>query len=407
MEGRWRALPAGGLRSLRRAGTIAAPVPLLHILQWIPASVTAASIGYCVLATIAGVRFGRRKDEAPRANDWPSVSILKPLKGADPEMYGALRSHCVQDYPDYEVLCGVSSEDDPATPVVKKLMNEFPDRKIRLVLCKQRLGANGKVSSLIQIAAAARFECLLVNDSDICVEPDYLRTVMSELQEQGVGMVTCLYRGVPSNTLGSHIEALSIATDFAGGVLAADLLEGGVHFGLGSTLAFRKRDLEKTGGFESIVDHLADDYELGDRIAKAGLKVRLSRSVVETHLPAYDLAGFVSHQLRWARTIRASRPGGYAGLLLTFTMPWAVATLACAQAATWSWGLFGAAVVARAAMAFVTARLVLRERNLFSLLLVPVRDFIAVVVWLGGLAGSKIVWRGERFVLKRGKLIPE
>lgn len=319
-------------------------------------------------------------------------------------MYSALRSHCVQDYPSYEILCGVTSEDDPAVPVVKKLMSEFPDRKIRLVLCEKRLGANGKVSSLIQLAAAASFECLLVNDSDIRVEPDYLRTVMGELQQPNVGMVTCLYRGVPSNTFGSHIEALSIAADFTAGVLAADLLEGGIHFGLGSTLAFRKRDLEKIGGFEAIVDYLADDYELGARIAKAGLKMRLSKSVVETHLPAYDLAGFALHQLRWARTIRASRPGGYAGLLLTFTLPWAVAALLCAQAAVWSWWLFGAAVVARGAMALVTASLVLRERNLVSLLLVPVRDFIAVIVWLGSLSGRTIVWRGEEFLLEGGKL---
>ena len=402
MRCRW-----AGCASLPRAGTIAAPVPLLHILRWIPAAVTVASIGYCVLATVAGIRFARRRAETPHSNDLPPVSILKPLKGADPEMYAALRSHCVQDYPEYEILCGVSSEDDPAVPVVQKLIGEFPDRKIRLVRCDKRLGANGKVSSLIQLAAAASFEYLLVNDSDICVEPDYLRAVIGELQQPSVGMVTCLYRGVPSNTFGSHIEALSIATDFTPGVLAADLLEGGIHFGLGSTLAFRKRGLERIGGFEAIVDYLADDYELGARIAKTGRKVRLSTSVVETHLPAYDLAGFVLHQLRWARTIRASRPGGYAGLLLTFTLPWAVAALLCAEATRWSWWLLGAAVVARGAMALVTARLVLRERNLASLLLVPVRDFIAVAVWLGGLAGRKIVWRGERFVLKHGKLIPD
>jgi len=379
-------------------------VPLLHILRWIPAAVAAASIGYCVLATIAGMRFARRRRKIPQPTDLPALSILKPLKGADPEMYAALRSHCVQDYPSYEMLCGVTSADDPAVPVVQKLMGEFPDRKIRLVLCDKRLGANGKVSSLIQLVATASFEYLLVNDSDICVEPDYLRKVMGELHEQGVGLVSCLYQGVPCNTFGSHIEALGIATDFAGGVLAADLLEGGIHFGLGSTLAFRKRDLENIGGFEAIVDYLADDYELGARIAKSGLKVRLSTSVVETHLPAYDLAGFASHQLRWARTIRASRPGGYAGLLLTFTLPWAVATLLCAQSARWSWWLLGAAVVARGAMALVTAGLVLRERNLISLLLLPVRDFIAVVVWLGGLAGGKIVWRGEEFWVESGKL---
>ena len=378
-------------------------IPLLQVLGAVSAAATVASIGYCVLATVAGLRFASsRRHPRPIPGGLPPVSILKPLKGADPEMYEALHSHCLQDYPEYEILCGVTASDDPAVPVVERLIREFPRVNIQLLLCDKRLGANGKVSTLIQLAAAAKSEYLLVNDSDIRVERDYLRTVISELQQPDVGLVTCLYRGAPSPTLGSRLEALGISTDFMPGVLSASLIEGGIHFGLGSTLAFRKADLDAIGGFGAIADYLADDYELGRRIAERN-KVRLSAAVVETHLPAYDLREFISHQLRWARTIRASRPGGYAGLLLTFTLPWAIATMALWRSKI-AIILFATALLGRGVMAFVSSRVVLRERGVAFLGLLPIRDLIAASVWLGGLLGNTITWRGEKFLLKDGKL---
>ncbi len=173
-----------------------------------------------------------------------------------------------------------------------------------------------KVSNLEQMVQAARYEHLLVNDSDIRVEPDYLRRVIAPFMDERVGMVTCLYRGVAAPTFGSQLESLGISTDFCAGVLVARQLEGGLHFGLGSTLAFRKNELEKIGGFRSIVDFLADDYELGRRIADLGLQVQLSDVVVETHLPAYDLRGFLAHQLRWCaeRARLANRRLHWAGI---------------------------------------------------------------------------------------------
>jgi ceramide glucosyltransferase len=180
-----------------------------------------------------------------------------------------------------------------------------------------------------------------------------------------------------------------------------------LRFGLGSTLALRKPDLQAAGGFEAIADYLADDYELGRRIAGNHRKVELAKSVVETYLPAYDFAGFFSHQLRWARTIRTSRPAGYAGLIFTFTLPWAVLTLALARGTGWAWTLFAAAALIRVATAFVIGRLVLRDKDkgaLRSLWLLPIRDALAVVFWVEGLAGRKIIWRGETFYLEDGKL---
>src|SRR5450755_2901754 len=204
------------------------------------------------------------------------VSILKPLKGIDPEIYESFRSHCRQDYPDYEIIFGVNDPGDPAVDSVKQLQQEFPDRAIQLVVSPNILGPNVKVSNLEQMLPAARYDHLLVNDSDIQVDPDYLRHVMAPLTDGRVGMVTCLYRGIAAFTLFSRLESLGISTDFCPGVLVARLLEGGLRFGLGSTMAFRRANLDRIGGFKSIVDYLADDYELGRRIAALGLRVVLS-----------------------------------------------------------------------------------------------------------------------------------
>jgi ceramide glucosyltransferase len=336
----------------------------------------------------------------------PPVSILKPLKGTDPDIYESFRSHCMQDYPaDYEIIFGVNDLDDPAVASVRQLQQEFPNRKIELVVSPTTLGANVKVSNLEHMVGAARFEHLIVNDSDIRVAPDYLRRVITPLMDPHVGMVTCLYRGVAAPTLGSRLESLGISTDFCAGVLVARQLEGGVRFGLGSTMAFRRPDLELAGGFRSIVDFLADDYELGRRIAGLGLKVVLSDVIVETHLPAYDLHGFLSHQLRWARGVRDSRVGGYIGLVTTYGLMWALLAIIAAHGAPWSSAALGVTLLLRLAVALIVGKLVLNDRQLLKhLWLLPLRDLIAVGVWFASFAGHTVTWRGDRFHLKNGKL---
>jgi ceramide glucosyltransferase len=344
------------------------------------------------------------EDEAAR----PSlpVSILKPLKGTDPEMYESFRSHCRQDYPEYEIIFGVSEGNDPAIQQVERLKAEFPQRAIRFVMCPENLGANTKVSNLAQIARDARHEHLVVNDSDIRVGPHYLRNILAPLGDAGVGLVTCLYRGVPASTLGSRLESVGISTDFAPGVLTARFLEKGIRFGLGSTLAFRRNDLIAIGGFESFADYLADDYELGRRIAGLGLRVELSKEIVETYLPAYSFVGFFQHQLRWVRTIRASRFWGFLGLIFTFALPWAALVILASRGAVWAWGLLAAACCVRLFAAAVAGRVVLHDPHILSQLwLIPLRDFIAPVVWLASFAGGNIVWRGDHFQLKGGRLV--
>jgi ceramide glucosyltransferase len=319
-------------------------------------------------------------------------------------MYSSFRSHCLQDYAEYEIIFGVSDPHDPAIPDVNRLQREFPNITIRLVNCRKNLGANTKVSNLAQMLPEARFEHLIVNDSDIRVQPDYLRRVISGLGDPENGMITCVYRGVAAPTLGSRLEALGISTDFCAGVLTAKQLEG-IHFGLGSTLAFRRSDLKAIGGFESIVDYLADDYELGRRIAEKGLKVQLSDEVVETFLPAYSMKDFLRHQLRWARGVRDSRRWGYVGLVLTFGMVWAALTLMLTKGDWWAWAVFALILLLRFAVAFTVGRLVLGDRRVIPLsLLIPLRDLIAFGIWAASLAGHTVDWRGSTFHLKDGKL---
>jgi ceramide glucosyltransferase len=336
----------------------------------------------------------------------PAVSILKPLKGADPDMYESFRSHCLQDYPEHEIVFGVSDANDPAIESVKQLQRDFPASKIKWLVCPAILGANVKVSNLAQILNAATYDHLIVDDSDIRVESDYLRRVMAPLADPAVGLVTCLYRGVPAATVGSRLEALGISTDFCVGVLAARQLERGIRFGLGSTLAFRRAELERIGGFESFVDFLADDYELGRHFADLGLRVVLSDVVVETHLPAYDMRGFLAHQLRWARGVRDARSGGYFGLVLTYGLMWALFAVIAAHSAPWSWGVFGVTVLLRLAIALSVGKSVLQDAQLLkNLWLLPLRDLVAVAVWIASFAGHTVTWRGDRFELKNGRLI--
>ncbi len=386
------------------------PLTTRAVLEAVAAVGTAGSLFFYFLSALSLASFLRdkrrklRKPPLPESQ-LPPVSILKPLKGADPEIWESFCSHCEQKYPQFQLIFGVSDPGDPAIEAVRKLQAEYPNLPIELIVCDRVLGANIKVSNLAQMLPAARHELLLVNDSDIRVPPDYLRQVFAPLADVSVGLVTCLYRGVAAPTLGSRLEALGISTDFVPGVLSARFLEKGLHFGLGSTLAFRRRDLESIGGFEALLDYLADDYELGRRIAATGKKVELSAATVTTFLPAYTLRQFFRHQLRWSRTIRDARRWGYTGLVFTFGLPWALAALLAAHGAAWAWGLFALTFAARLAVGFAAAEGVLHDRQwLDNILLLPLRDLIAPIVWAASFMGNRIHWRGDIFDLKDGRL---
>jgi ceramide glucosyltransferase len=382
---------------------------ILTILQIVAVLGILSSSLYYLLCLWSASAFLRERNplNLPISHSLPPISILKPLKGTDPEIYESFRSHCMQDYPEYEIIFGVSDPDDAAIESVKALQREFPNRRIQLVVSPTILGTNVKVSNLAQMMAEARYQYLIVNDSDIRVESNYLRRVTAPLADPRVGLVTCLYRGVAAPTLGSQLEALGISTDFCAGVLVARQLEHGIRFGLGSTLAFRRAELDKIGGFNAIVNHLADDYELGKRIAGLGLSVKLSHVVVETYLPPYTLRDFFAHQLRWARGVRDARAGGYVGLAFTFGMLWALLAVAASGGALWSWVTLASTLFLRFAVALVVGWKVLRDAQVLRyawMMMIPLRDFVAVVVWIVSMGGDTVTWRGDRFQLKDGKL---
>jgi len=362
------------------------------------------------LASFLADRRKKLKQDPLPESELPPVSILKPLKGVDPGMWESFCTHCEQEYPQYQLIFGVSDPSDPAIEIVRKLKAKYPHLPIELIMCDRVLGTNIKVSNLVQMLPAARYELLLVNDSDVRVPSDYLRKVIAPFADASVGLVTCLYRGCAAPTLGSRLEALGIGTDFVPGVLSARFLEKGLHFGLGSTLAFRRRDLEAIGGFEALLDYLADDYELGRRIAANGKRIELSAATVVTFLPAYTLRQFFRHQLRWSRTIRDARRWGYAGLLFTFGLPWALAMLLAAHLAPWAGALFMLTLAARLATGAIAAVVVLRDFRIFhhdGFRNILLRDLVAPIIWAAGLMGNRIHWRGDVFDLKDGRLSRE
>jgi ceramide glucosyltransferase len=346
-------------------------------------ALAAIAAAYQILAILACVFRGRAT--AP-ANSSGQVSVLKPVRGVHAGFREAIRSHTVL-HGDYEFLCGVSDPNDPALPVLREFF------RVRVVDSDTN-AANAKVGVLIDLAAAASYPVLVVNDADIRVEPDYLTRVTAPLADPCVGLVTCLYRPV-GDSFAARFEGLGVVTDFAPSALVARLL-GVDEFAMGSTLAFRREDLDRIGGFAAVADYLADDYQVGHRIHALGLKCVLSDVVVETHLGG-GWRQVWQHQVRWARTIRVSRFGGYLGLPITNATLWAVVAVAGGRPD------LGIALLAiRLVMAFASGWGVLRSRDVLYLWwLIPARDLFGFTVWLVGLFGDSVVWRGQRLRLDR------
>jgi len=371
-----------------------------------------AFVGCCFyLVAIWSARAFVREWRKPVPEFFPAVSLLKPVKGLDPEMYASFASHCLQDYPgEYEIVFAAGSPDDPAVGAIERLRAEFPERAIRLVICPETLGTNGKVSSLAQALPAIRFDYILINDSDILVSPHYLRRIMGGFAAPSrtggkIGMVTALYRGKAYRTVGSRMEALGIATDFVPSVLTARYLERGTRFGMGSTLAVSREALDAVGGFLPLVDYVADDYQLGAGISAKGYEVVLSREVVETSVPAYRFGEFLTHQMRWARTVRDARPWGYSGLVFSYGLAWALLNVAASGLSLESLALLSITLAARVAVALLVGGEILGDHQVMrDLWLLPARDLVALAVWAWSYAGTTVEWRGEEFAIRNGKI---
>ncbi|HEY7339134.1 MAG TPA: glycosyltransferase [Bryobacteraceae bacterium] len=343
-------------------------------------AIAAVACAYQILAIAACLRFCAYLKNKPAASQGPPVSILKPVAGLDKGLIPAIESHSKLPG-DYELLCGVRSLDDPAAAAIRP----FP--RVRAIECRTP-APNGKVGTLMDLAREARHDIFIVNDADICVEPDYIARVAAPLSDPRVGLVTCLYRAEGS-TFPARFEALGVATDFAPSALVGWLM-GLDEFAGGSTLAFRRADLARIGGFEAIAEYLADDYQLGHRLRALGLRCALGRAIVSTHLEGgwWDVW---RHQIRWARTIRVSNLPGYLSLPATFATLWAVVA-----AIAGNWIAAAAVLGARMLMALVSGRIMQSRdaRRLWAL--VPLRDLFASAIWALGLFGNAVVWRGQR-----------
>ncbi len=383
---------------------------LLTVAVLVPGVLAGIGVLFCAFALWAARDFAR----SGRGNAHPGmlpISILKPIKGSDPDMPAALRSHCIQNYSaEVELLVGVQSIDDAEVEVLRELAAEFPRMRIEVFETPLTLGTNGKVSNLAQIFPHARFDHILISDADIAVGPEYLRRVTAPFADPSVGLVTAGYRGrthpAGRPTLGSRLEALSIATDLFAGVLCARLTDGGMRFGLGSTLLVSRAALAAAGGLEALVNRLADDHDLGRNVSAAGYKVVLSPEPVSTGVPAYRFGEFWAHQLRWARTIKAARPGSYLGLFFTHPVPWAVLFALATGGSLGSLLLLALAVAARAAVALFVGFGLLRDEQVpRDLWLLPLRDCLGLALWVWSYADDTVEWRGERFRVREGRMV--
>src|SRR5580693_10721102 len=365
-----------------------------------------ASFAYYLVAILAALRFFRARDAASSANFTPSLSILKPIYGLDRETYQNYASFCLQDYPDYEILFCVSDDRDPAIPVIAELARNFPERKIKLIVGSEPLGVSDKVNKLCRMVREAAHEIVVVSDSDVRVEPHYLRAIAAPFRDPKIGAVTCLYRGLTDGSLAANLEAIGNSTDFTAGVLMAWML-GEVNFTLGATMATTKTRLAEIGGFESLVDHFSDDYELGNRIAARGHRVELSTFPVSIVYPQQTLADAFRHQLRWNVSIRFSRPAGHLGLIFTQALPLTLLAATFAPSAAWAINLLVGYLLLRGISAWIVGVYGMRDAGVRRHMeLLPLRDAFAFIVWVASFFPQRIHWRGREFYVRDKRLVP-
>ena len=364
-------------------------VPLLALV--------AGSLVYCVLTVVAAVRYGRVRPPLPVGAPVP-ISILKPLAGAEEGLEENLRSFFEQHYPSFEILFAVRSAGDPAIAVVERLRTRYPAVPSRLIVTGEPPYPNAKVYSLDRMFAAARYDLLVMADSDVRVTAGMLSTIAAEFQDEKLGLATCPYRAVPGRSFWSTLEAVGLNTEFLGGVLVARMLDG-MKFALGPAIAARRETLERIGGFDAVKDYLAEDFVLGKLAAEHGYGVILSSYAIEHRIGAQPFAANLRHRLRWNRSTRRSRPAGYVGQV--FTNPLPLALLLAAVSPAW-WPVLGVTAAFRAAAGWAAAGYVLRDpltRRLWFL--APLQDIASLLVWAAGFFGNTILWRGRKYWLRR------
>jgi ceramide glucosyltransferase len=376
-----------------------------------------SSFVFLFLAVIATVRFKRRAQPERRAalsfppDQLPPVTIFKPVHGMEQRLEQNLESFFHQDYPNYEVVIGARSEDDPAIQLAEKIRGRYPQTKSRIVISGPPEWPNAKVFTLDKMIALSRNDFFVISDSDVRVDRDFLRNVIPPLFDRKLGLVTCLYRGDPASDFWSFLEALGMSVEMPSGVVTADMLEG-IRFALGPAVALRRDSLNAIGGIRATADFYSDDYVLGNKIWAAGYKVIFSHYFIHHVLTPRSLRRTLGDQLRWMKSTRHSRPWGHIGSGLTFAMPFGLLGLIAAGALNeWRLGLsfLAAAFANRVIQSLVVGWWLLEDqRALWFCWLYPLRDLQGFGVWVASFLSHTFYWRGEiyRFT-KDGKIIAQ
>lgn len=374
----------------------------------LPFIVILPALVYSLISLACAAKYFWSLPKAVNARFLTGVSILKPVKGIDAGSYDNFASFCCQRYDgELQIIFAAASPDDPVIPVIHQLMADFPEHDISLVVNPALHGPNYKVSNLINAFPQARHEIIIVCDSDIRVARDYLQSVTGHFNDPQVGLVTSLYRSSTVHGVATALEATGFTAEMIPNVLVALQLEG-LSFALGASMAVRREALASIGGFQALADYLADDYQLGNKIHKAGWRIALDGCFVESMLKSEDLMTVLSRQLRWARTMRVSRPGGY--LASGITLPFPAALLATLVSPSLPLALSAAALLYAVRMLVCTifSRRFVRDGLLPGWLwLLPLRDMLAFFTWALSFLGKRVEWRGSRFLLKPGGKIEE
>jgi len=385
---------------------------VLSVLRLAVLVLAVGPLVYYLLSLYCTVEYFRDLRKLPPRDDSfaPPVSILKPVRGVDPEAYENFASYCRLDYPEYELVFAMADPHDPVIPVIEKLQRDFPDRSIRFVTDVPRVGENNKVNSLCKLVKEARYELLAMTDSDVRVSRDYLHEVVAPFADRRVGAVTSFYRCAGGDTLAADLDMLGMCMDSVPSALVARRLEGNVQFAFGWTMATTKERLAEIGGWEAMANHHSDDFELGNRVASKGHRVELMREPVWMVFPREKFSDFLRHEFRWAIGLRNVRPTGYAGMIFTHGLPWSVLAAVVAELSGWTGiaaAFVGAYFALRLGLAYAAGVWGLQDRSIASKMwLAPLRDAVSTAVWFAGFFTDRITWRGLEYRVRNRLLEP-
>lgn len=360
---------------------------------------------YYLLAIYSSIRFFSQR-LAPNTDFTPPVSILKPVRGLDDGAYTNFSSACRQDYPEFEMLFCVGSANDPNVPVIEKLARDFPNRSVRLLIGSNPGATNDKVSKLSRLMSEAKYQYVVFSDSDIRVEPGYLRTVVSPLRDPGVGAVTCIYLQTDEKSFANNLQTIGQVSDFYASLTVARLLDG-VKFALGSTIVTRKEILSECGLFAAIENKPADDMLVGRLISEKGYRVELLPYAVRAVADFESMRGFLQKRMRWAIVQKNMRPWGHLGLLLTLGLPWSLAAIAVHPTAAVAAIFLGGYAALRLLMTTVIAVWGLRQPAIAKKFwLIPIWDALATVILLLSFGRNRVRWRDGEYFICDGTLTP-